>query len=232
MMLHVTESHIQRVLDIEGFVLAGGASSRMGRDKGLLDFGGVPLLVRTARLAAPLVKRVSTVGPAELSSRFDLEVIQDEDFGLQTPQGVSKGPLIGIATALCSSQSIWTLILACDLPYLTGEWIAWLLARAAESNAEAIVPHTVRGLEPLAAVYRQECKAPIVQSVHKGVRKVTEALKQLRVETVAEHEWREIDPQGRVLMNMNTPADYDEARKWRQAEELRSRSETNSFPAH
>ena len=76
------------------------------------------------------------------------------------------------------------------------------------------MPRTSSGLEPLAAVYRKECASPIIAALERGVRKVTDAMACFRMECPQEHDWRELDPEGRVLKNMNAPADYEEARKW------------------
>src|SRR5689334_7790487 len=160
---------------VSAFVLAGGVSSRMRSAKGLLELKGLPLIVRTAMLAESLVSRVVVVGEPETYAPVGLETIPDQLFGVAPEAGRSKGPLFGIATALAASDTPWNLILACDLPYLAREWLEWLLVRAARSNAQAVVPNTTRGLEPLAAAYRRECLPAIERSLAQGVRTVTDA---------------------------------------------------------
>jgi molybdopterin-guanine dinucleotide biosynthesis protein A len=208
---------MKRYSQVAAFVLAGGASSRMGRDKALMELLGVPLVVRTARLIEPLVAAVTIVGRPERYRSFGLRVIADQEIGEECIGGRTLGPLVGIASALAATSVPWNLVLASDLPYLTRDWVNWLLGRAAESQSQIVVPRTRRGLEPLAAVYRRECAASIAHALGRGIRKVTDALAEFQVQTVEESEWRKFDPDGRVLSNMNTPADYDEARAWWEA---------------
>jgi molybdopterin-guanine dinucleotide biosynthesis protein A len=205
---------MKRHTDISAFILAGGTSTRMGRAKGLLDFGGEPLIARTASLLEPIVRDVTVIGtPANLPG-LGLRSIADRKFRSEEAEGTLRTPLAGIATALSVTAAPWNLVLACDLPYLTQEWLGWLLGRAANSNAQIVMPRTSRGLEPLASVYRLGCAAPILAALERGVRKVTDAISDLRTEYEEEDEWREHDPDHCVLRNMNTPEDYEEARKW------------------
>src|SRR5271168_3553984 len=118
---------------VAAFVLAGGASSRMGRDKGLMELMGVPLIVRTARLVEPLIAGVTIVGPPERYGAFGVRVIADQEIGEKESGGHTQGPLVAISSALATTIAPWNLILACDLPYLTRDWLNWLLVRAAES---------------------------------------------------------------------------------------------------
>jgi len=207
---------VKRYRQVAGFILAGGASSRMGRDKGLLDFGGVPLILHTARLLEPLVAKVTVVGSPSRYASLGLHTISDMDHpqALNRPDILGNGPVAGITTALEATHSLWNLIVACDLPYLSTEWLDWLLSRALRSQGEAVIPRTVRGIEPLAAVYRRECLAPISAALARGVRKVSVAIAELRVELVYPLEWRRIEPNGLILRNMNAPGDYKEALKW------------------
>jgi molybdopterin-guanine dinucleotide biosynthesis protein A len=204
----------KRYDQISAFILTGGASSRMGKAKGLLEFSGEPLIIRIARTIEPLVSTVIALGPSERYAALGLQVIEDQKFGIADERGKSPGPLAGIASALSASRTDWNLILACDLPYLSREWVAWLLARTSASSAQIIMPRTEGGPEPLAAVYRRECAEPIIAALQRGVRKVIDAMAQLRTDFVTEREWHHIDPDGRVLRNMNSPEDYEEARKW------------------
>jgi len=197
---------------VAAFILAGGNSSRMGQHKGLLDFAGVPLIVETVHLLEPLVREVVVVGSPERYVGLGLRVIRDRKIGRSDE--LTQGPLVGIASALRVTQTPWNLILACDLPYLSGAWIDWLLSTATASSAEVVMPQTRHGVEPLAAVYRRECVSAIDASLGRGLRKVSDALGDLRVKLIHSREWRTFDPDGRVLANMNTPADYAEARKW------------------
>lgn len=206
----------------------------MGRDKGLLEFGGAPLVVHLARRIEPLVACVKLVGAPRAYSRLGPPIILDQEPCQEPNQEsdqelagrgskVRRGPLAGIAAALAATQSPWNLIVACDLPYLSGGWLRWLLLRAQESRAQAVVPRTERGLEPLAGAYRRECGPVIEAALARGERKVTDVLEELRIERVYPREWRAHDPQGLVLKNMNTPADYEEARKWWDAQQTRER---------
>lgn len=206
----------RRYRQVAGFILAGGASSRMGREKALLDFAGVPLILHTARLLEPLVTRVTVVGFPSRYAELGLRAIPDvEDVGTQGKPGErGRGPLAGIVAALASTHSRWNLIVACDLPYLSTEWLDWLLSRAIRSRSDTVVPRTRRGLEPLAAVYRRECGALLAASLRRGVRKVSDAIQECRVDFVYPREWRRADPDGLVLKNMNAPGDYADAQDW------------------
>jgi molybdopterin-guanine dinucleotide biosynthesis protein A len=205
---------------VSAFILSGGASSRMGKAKGLLEFGGQPLILRIARLVEPLVSDVTAVGSPERYADLGLRVIEDPQFGCPGERTRTPGPLAGIASALTATRMDWNLILACDLPYLTAEWVDWLLARAKDSKRQIIMPRTAGGLEPLAAVYRRECAERITAALRRGIRKVTDAVEQFRIEVVDEHDWRHVNPDGRVLRNMNAPRDYEEARRWLEARQL------------
>jgi molybdenum cofactor guanylyltransferase len=198
--------------NIEGFILAGGKSSRMGRDKALLEFGGKTNLQRTADLIAPLVSRVSLVtsapaanDAASLFAQLKLPIIADRWPG--------AGPLGGIATALASARLEWCVILACDLPYLTKDWLEYLPSKAEESEADSIVPESARGMEPLCAVYRSACAAKLAEALERGARKVTDALAELHVERIREAEWHKFSADGLLFHNMNTWQDYVEAKK-------------------
>ena len=194
---------MKRYDQVAGFILAGGASSRMGRDKALLEVGGLPMLARTARLLEPLVVSVTVIGPPESYAPLGLRVVPDDQPGL--------GPLGGLATALRISESEWNLVVGCDLPYLLSGWLDCLLARAVASPGDAVVPESARGLEPLCAVYRARCARTISAAISRGERKVTDAISALRIEKVLPAEWGRFSPTGRLFTNMNTPEDYAEA---------------------
>jgi molybdopterin-guanine dinucleotide biosynthesis protein A len=126
-----------------------------------------------------------------------------------------EGPLGGILTALhdtkATTNCTWSIILGCDMPFLTREWIDFLCERARFSTAQVVIPRTDCGLEPLCACWRTST-APILQEqFDSGVRKVTEALKPLALEVLDEKVWKRFDNAGRLFWNMNTQADYQEA---------------------
>ncbi len=174
----------------------------MGRDKALLEIGGVPLVVRITRLLEPRVVAVTLIGPPERYTALGLRVVPDDRAGL--------GPLAGMATALGISRSEWNLVVGCDLPYLTGEWLDWLITRALGSTADAVVPESERGLEPLCAMYRAHCARALEAALDGGERKVSDVVSTLTLEKVSAARWKALD--AGALKNMNTLADYEEAR--------------------
>jgi molybdopterin-guanine dinucleotide biosynthesis protein A len=190
-------------VQIGSFILAGGVSSRMKRDKALLEVGGVPLLVRTARLLESVVGAPSVIGDPAAYKSLALPLIADDWPG--------AGPLGGIATALRTSSASWNLVVACDLPYLTGEWLQFLVARAVASTAEAVLPMNTRGAEPLCAMYHKRGEPAIRAALESGIRKVTDGLQNIHVETIPLAEWKAFDSEGLLFKNMNLPQDYQEA---------------------
>ncbi len=191
---------------VEGFILAGGESSRMGRAKALLEIGGEPLILRTARLAEAVTggSVATVIGYSQAIRALGLATVEDDWPG--------AGPLGGIATALRVSRAPWSLVLACDLPYLTRAWLEFLVSRAVASEADAVLATSTRGAEPLSAIYHERAKSAIRSALTLGTRKVTDGLKTLRIETIEPAEWKVFDSDGYLFKNMNSPEDYEEAR--------------------
>lgn len=190
---------------IEAFILAGGQSSRMGRDKALLEIGGKTFIERATSLCEPLVARITLVGDPQRYSKFGLPALADRWPG--------AGPLGAIATALGAARQGWCLVLACDMPNVSADFLEWILERAIKSAADAIVPETARGLEPLCAVYRAACAAKLSAALDSGVRKVTDGLDLIKTELISENDWRKFSPDGNLFQNMNTWEDYLSAKE-------------------
>jgi molybdopterin-guanine dinucleotide biosynthesis protein A len=190
--------------EVAGFILAGGESTRMGRNKAALELGGIPMLLRTAQLVEAVVGTPTIIGNLNGFDFLRLATITDDWPG--------AGPLGGIATAVRVSTAPWNLVVACDLPYLTKSWLEFLLKRALASQANAVMPMNTRGAEPLCAMYHKNCEEALRTALERGVRKVTDGLKDVLVELIDPFEWKAFDSEGLLFKNMNSPEDYEEAR--------------------
>lgn len=131
-----------------GVVLAGGKSSRMGRDKALIEVGGVILLQRALDLLRPATSTVMVIGDPTKYGASSAHVIADDEPG--------QGPLGGLVTALRHARHDRLLVLGCDLPGLTGHFLRHLQEQMV-ADADAVVPEHDGVIEPLAAGYHKRC---------------------------------------------------------------------------
>lgn len=198
-----------RYFQVSGYVLAGGDSSRMGgKDKAAIEVGGLAMVLRAARLLEPLVSKrasVMVIGTPNKYAEFGLKSIPDDLPGM--------GPLAGLATAVRTSLSPWSLIVGCDMPYLTTEWLVHLLARGVPSNADIVVAETAGGIEPMCGLYHKRCEASFATALARGTRKVTDAFAGREVLTITADEVQPFDPNGLLFKSVNTPEDLAEAEK-------------------
>ena len=173
-----------------GFVLVGGKSSRMGRDKALLPFRGRTLVEHVAETVATAAGCARLVGDPDAYRHFGYPVFPDVIPGC--------GPLSGIHTALCHTEADWNLIVACDMPEVSAGFLAMLLQRAEHGGADCLMPAGPSGLpEPLCAAYHRRCLEAITRALARDLRKVTEGLAALDTEI-----WHV--PEASVFQNLNT----------------------------
>lgn len=196
---------------VAAYVLAGGASSRFGSDKALAKIGDQTVLSRVCRSVRDAAGEVRVVAPAGRYPEFAGKLVSDRWPG--------EGPLGGITTALLTTRETsgcpWNLVVSCDMPFLTREWLAYMIGHLPGSEAEVVVPESSHGLEPLCACWRTSGADTLHQALCQGVRKVTEAMKRLRVEVLDETHSKRFDTAGRLFWNMNTHQDYEQAlRVW------------------
>ena len=197
-------SKVNSMTDAAGYILVGGKSSRLGRDKALIEVGGTPLVLRVAHAMRAAVEEVALVGSPEKYNHLGLRVIPDPITGF--------GPLAGILAALEDSSRQWNLIAACDMPNLTAEFLRFLLRRAAEEQAEVLLPADENGrAEPLCAVYASCCRAAIRRAVEAGRHKITGAFEGLRVITLNPADYDQYGEQGDLFANLNTEDDLARA---------------------
>jgi molybdopterin-guanine dinucleotide biosynthesis protein A len=185
---------------INGFVLAGGKSSRMGQDKALMTIAGKPLVLRATEILQPFVRMVSLLAPAGRYEDLGFPVVADLWPG--------QGPLAAVCTGLLCSSTEWNIFLACDLPLITRKFVQVLVERIRASRADAIVPRSAEGWQPLSAAYHSRCQTSFSRAIQDGERSIVSLLDNLRVEEITRDEMVSAGIGDGELANMNTPEDW------------------------
>ena len=189
---------------VTGIILAGGRSSRMGRDKAALPFGDLPLL-------SWVVKRVATVCDPVIVVAKTADAYRVSGATVITDQWPGEGPLVGLHAGLMGTQTEYAAVVACDLPFVDPALLAGLIDLA--PGWSAIVPEALGNVHPLCAIYHRSVGQHAEDILTRGggsLRRLL-AVPALRVRFIPEDNLRAWDPQLRSFTNLNTPEDYAQA---------------------
>lgn len=190
--------------DVTAFVLAGGKSTRMGREKTTLELGGRTLVERALKLASSVAAEALLVGP-----RAELEhwgrVVEDIYPG--------QGPLSGIHAALWDSPTELSLVLAVDTPFLEPAFLRYLVEQARESGAVVTLPRTADGYHPLAGVYRRSFREVAQRALEEGRNKIDALFGEVETRVIELAELERLAFAPAIFENLNTPEDVERARR-------------------
>jgi molybdopterin-guanine dinucleotide biosynthesis protein A len=190
--------------DIEGFILAGGLSSRMGADKSHLRLDGRTFVERAAGALGAVARGMSVVGSRPGVAAHGLPVVRDVHEGL--------GALGGLHAALSACGARWAAVVSCDLPFVNGELFA-RLASLRRADSEAVAPLQEDGRpQPLCALYAAaECRAVAEELIRDGELRPRVLLGRVRTRWVTFEELSDLEGSRLFFTNVNTPAEYEEA---------------------
>ena len=201
---------------IEGFVLAGGQSRRMGHSKPTLLLGGKTLLDRAAKTLSRIADPIYAVGnlSADVTS---LPIIRDELVGAN-----NRGAIIGLYTALFHAKTEWAAILACDLPFINEELLIRLVsiveqfAGSPDNNANAIFAEQPDGrIQPLFGLFHaRHCLPELKKKIDEGNWRLQDLVAQLNTRVLKFAEYDDLREASYFFLNVNNPDDYLTAIKY------------------
>lgn len=190
-----------------GFVLVGGLSKRMGRDKALLPLGGVPMALLQARKLERVCGQVAFVGkePGPLAAL---------GFPFVADSASERAALHGLLAALEWSPETFTVVLAADVPRVPEALLAALLARLAASGAFAVVPTDAGYPQPLCAAWSRGALPALRLAVAAGEFSLRRAVESTRALVLSEEETALLPGYATgAFRNVNTPEEYRAAEK-------------------
>ena len=177
----------------------GGKNTRMGTNKAFLAVEGERLIDRTVRIYRDIFDEIILV-TNEPHLYYDIDVTLVIDLVKH------KGPLMGIYTGLFYASSDPVFFAACDMPFLSAEFIRYLLVQS--RDADIVVPETADGFQPLHAVYSKSCMGTIQRLLTQDKLKVTGFYKGMKLKIIGPDAIRRFDPDGQMFLNVNTPEEY------------------------
>ncbi|MBP7415653.1 MAG: molybdenum cofactor guanylyltransferase [Pyrinomonadaceae bacterium] len=195
---------------IDGFVLAGGQSRRMGQSKPTLLLGGKTLLDRAAAEMSRIADPVYAVGnlTTDITS---LPIIEDELVGAN-----ARGAIIGLYTALFHAKTKWAAILACDLPFVNGDLLNRMLtvakqfADSPDISADAVIPEQPDGrIQPLCGLFRPGiCLPEVRKMITEGNWRLQDLATRLNKRILRFAEYEDLPGADHFFLNVNNPDDY------------------------
>lgn len=183
-------------------ILAGGNSKRMGFDKQFMDIGSKNIteyLIDELKEIFPHI--VVVTNKPQAYKRADIQITEDIYKGF--------GPLGGIHAGLMKSQSKYSYIVACDMPYINKDYIKYMVKRLeeAEYSAEAVITRYGDWIEPFNAIYSKDLLPRIEAGIFAEKRKISGLLKMAKVMYIEEEDARRFSPDWNMFMNLNTEKD-------------------------
>ena len=200
-------------MDIEAYILIGGQSRRLGRDKAFARVGGESLAHRA----------LGTVRDSKIAEKITFVAGSEVQFGIEAASLRApfifdlipgRGPLGGLHAALSYARTPWILLLACDYPLVTAEVIR-LMGEKLQEGRNAVAPKQADGrLQPLCAFYRVAAASEVVAETIERPRvppPMTELLDRIGVEVVGFEEYSHLARAESFFLNVNTEADLEAA---------------------
>ncbi|MEZ5147158.1 MAG: molybdenum cofactor guanylyltransferase [Bacteroidales bacterium] len=187
---------------ITGIILAGGKSSRMGKDKGFCTIDEKPLIRYAIETLSEVCDSIiiGTNNPAY--DQFGFPVVPDKISG--------KGPVAGIFSCLNESKTADNFILSCDMPLMTSDFVKFVVSKKADY--EVVIPVFNGMAEPLCAYYHKNITSPLKAQIKAGVYKIQEAVKPLHT-LLLEIEDSNVFNDSKLFMNINSEVDLGIAKR-------------------
>jgi molybdopterin-guanine dinucleotide biosynthesis protein A len=207
-------SKIVSSVPLTGVILAGGRSRRLGQDKALLELAGIPLLVRVMERLQSMCDDIIIAG--QLETRMLLpgaRIVGDLLAG--------SGALGGIHSGLSASRTPYSLVVACDMPFLSTSLLRYMIRQIGvhdDGAPDVVIPRINGYTEPLHALYSCRCLKPIEEYIEQGGGRIVSFFSRVRVRYVEAVEVDRFDPEHRSFFNINTPDDWLRAQNWVQEE--------------
>jgi molybdopterin-guanine dinucleotide biosynthesis protein A len=194
---------------LTAFILAGGKSTRMGKDKAFLDYGSRTFLARALDLTRSITCDTRIVGSREKFAPF-APVVEDVFRNC--------GPLGGIHAALRSSLTELNLILAVDTPFVPVAFLQYLI-RSAQSapDTTVIVPRSRQGWQPLCAIYRREFAEVAENALNSGRNRIDRLFDMVRTRALEPEELEAAGFSSSIFRNLNTPEELKSERQRQRA---------------
>ena len=171
----------------------------MGKDKAWLEIDGRPMIQRVIEEMLRVTPAVSVIANNSEYGRLGLPVLADLNSGV--------GPLEAIRVALASSLGPSALLVGCDLPFVTAEFLGFLIARV--EGVQVTVPLSRDGQpEPLCAIYSTEVLGEVTALIATGERKVSRLFDRVRTRLIPFEDFSHLSGAERFFINVNTPQDY------------------------
>ncbi len=187
-------------------ILAGGKSSRLGRNKVLETIDGKSLIQwvvdHLATLSTEIIIATAHGETIPCSSSIEIKITADIYPG--------KGPLIGIYSGLIASSSPQAIVVGCDMPFLSVGLLDYM--SQISPTSDVVVPRTKEKVEPLCAVYSRNCLASIHNLLERNELRLSELLNMVKVRYIEEDEINIFDPEHLSFFNVNTQANLARAR--------------------
>jgi molybdopterin-guanine dinucleotide biosynthesis protein A len=187
-------------------VLAGGKGLRLGQIKAQEKIGERTLLER-------VIESLES-----FSGEIIVVIAQDQEEPIIPAMGLKivvdlypdKSALGGIYTGLLASNSLYNIVVACDMPFLNTKFLQYMLTLA--PGYEAVMPKVGKYLEAIHAVYSRDCIEPIRRQIEEGNLKVSDLPSRLNVRFVEDDDIDKYDPEHLSFFNINTQADLKKAK--------------------
>lgn len=197
---------------IDGLIIAGGRSSRMGRDKALLSVGGLPLIAVLLERMAPHCGRIVIAAGDERRAReyraaiapvLESGAIAERRVAFALDRYAGCGPLAGLHAGLSELKTGWALVMGSDMPNVSASLLARMRSAAASAGAAAAVVHAPG--QPFHALYRASLAREAAERLERGDRRFMALLDRPDAVAVAP----ETDEEREAFVNLNTPEAYE-----------------------
>ena len=176
----------------------------MGMDKPGLKIGGRSLVRRSLDALSQVTDTVCIVGGSSAEKIGDVELPRLPDV-----EADGRGAMRGVVTALEACRVAWACVLACDLPFVSGEFLE-LLVRSASPGVDVVVPVQPDGrMQPLCALYRREVCLPLAAGAIEQQRwSMHRFLDQLSLRRLEYSDYQHLPHSTDFFLNINSPDDF------------------------